>query len=1156
VAALLENVGDPETRSLRENFEPIQIIVPNRNLETYLTLEIARSTGIAVNLSFDFWERFLSRRHARTQPPTRLIRAENLHAAILHRLEDPADLPPTVRRYLDAPPDDRRSRDQQSFQLAGRLARLFEDYSLSRPELLREWRTPANARPRNSKSRPISGKGSRYESSTTLEGLDPDSETMDWQRQIWLDLFGPDGWREKQQREKNEAWIRFDEIMEATPPGNHPLHDSHETIHLFGFSYIAPLYQDLLVCLARHHTIHLYGFQPGPFLDDEFVETAEIYHPMLRSWGTPGREYMEGMSRRKEVSRQPLFVENNDGRPVGSTADFSIQACPSIRREVEVVANEIWSLIGATGGECPDWGRELKFNEIAVIIADSSNRDLYQTHLVAAFEENHGIPVNLIDTAPTSDSRMLEAVKSMLDLPGSKFGRLDILNLLVHPALMNRFPDSNPTQWMNWCDRTHILWGVDREDQSGSYLERDIFNWAQGIKRLILGSYMTSEAGGLIEPVLLAGVPYRPEYIEAGQETEVATFAFLVKELIAGARAILRHRGTLESWSHLLISWVSRYLSPRTPADDRLWGRILSVLTDLPGLDPSDQPLGYEHAASFVRLGLEGIAGDRGTYLTDGVVISSFLPMRPIPFEVAFIVGLGEGRFPATGKPDDLDLAKKQRKHGDVSESDRDRYLFLETLVATRQRAYLSYVSRNPYTGDPLEPSALLGDLMAWHRQQSIAHGEVADAEALETPVAGSHPLRRYHPVYFESSPGTGLPSFLDRARTEYETRRSRPDRTLDGKPDARRLAEHLRSLPLDRQAQLDLIELPKPEPGHQKNVIEVSLYAVRRFLECPLQGWASLKLGLTEVQNDAILRTEDEPFSLNSQQLSHLLSDMVEFLGKESQLPSRDAWLGELARLWGDLEITGDVPTGLFGRIAREQVIDRLDLWSPQIETLDPFRRGGLKRFEIGRAGEEVPREDILDYLELKIRSAENLVVNVRIHGRTGIISNDRTLGIRPTLGSSVSIRHHVGPLVDWHVLNALSTSAIEHADPEPPGGTHEGLVLRSGAQSLRPDQIRTYRQTSSIESRRWLGSIIRELLYESHAYFFPIDVVPKLLDSPGQDAAGLLNGIRASENHASRHGPIPDPESFPTPTADRIERILSERFSLFRETRREVSP
>src|SRR5690606_10142840 len=88
-------------------------------------------------------------------------------------------------------------------------------------------------------------------------------------------------------------------------------------------------------------------------------------------------------------------------RPEGPDADArrdgSVQvfACPSVRREVETVAAEIWHLIQTLDG--------LTFDQIAVLV-NGPDRDLYLPHVSAVFEEAHRIPFDVADLALSSAS--------------------------------------------------------------------------------------------------------------------------------------------------------------------------------------------------------------------------------------------------------------------------------------------------------------------------------------------------------------------------------------------------------------------------------------------------------------------------------------------------------------------------------------------------------------------------------------------------------------------------------------------------------------------------------------------------------------------------------------------------------------------------------
>src|SRR5439155_2089744 len=101
-----------------------------------------------------------------------------------------------------------------------------------------------------------------------------------------------------------------------------------------------------------------------------------------------------------------------------------------------------------------------------------------------------------------------------------------------------------------------------------------------------------------------------------------------------------------------------------------------------------------------------------GGWLGEGVAVSTLLPMRALPFRAVFVLGLGEGEFPAANRRDALDLRAAGRRPGDVTPAERDRYLFLETLLSARERLVLSYVGRDERTGEELRPSSVVQELL------------------------------------------------------------------------------------------------------------------------------------------------------------------------------------------------------------------------------------------------------------------------------------------------------------------------------------------------------------------------------------------------------------------------------------------------------------
>jgi exodeoxyribonuclease V gamma subunit len=152
----------------------------------------------------------------------------------------------------------------------------------------------------------------------------------------------------------------------------------------------------------------------------------------------------------------------------------------------------------------------LRFRDIAVLVADTVNRPLYQAHIRAVFEELHGIPYNMVDIPLAGECRGIEALLLLLALPMGEFTRPEVLKILTHPVVRERFAEADIDRWRDWCPALEIVRGADRLDHDGTYIDRELFHWEQGLKRLVLRVFMAGPESGDDRVYHLGNVEYLP----------------------------------------------------------------------------------------------------------------------------------------------------------------------------------------------------------------------------------------------------------------------------------------------------------------------------------------------------------------------------------------------------------------------------------------------------------------------------------------------------------------------------------------------------------------------------------------------------------------------------------------------------------------------
>ncbi len=1316
-----ERLLDKLAGSLRERklagadpLEPVELVVPNRNMETWVRLGLAQSTGIAANLNFRRVERFFGDIAAQASHNSlRLADLDTVEAAILavlidekmmlepnlapvhyylHSVEnaDPEKplpsgmekvLPGTMgeqnpgllnRSVFDAYllPDGKAIRQ---VQLASRMAYLFQEYSLSRPEMIARWRDRGN---NPSMKTAESGAGlKRALPFSDPAAADPSAASVaNWQQALWQLVFGPHGVLDKNPPPGGGRWETLDLLALDNNLFKSLAANKLPPLYIFGVSYMARLFQVLFARLGEVLPLKIYTLNPcAEFWED--VETdrelfsrlegekekfsrrswkngnepesedpfslAETDNPGLRYWGRPGREHMKLLGeltdcdfhsafedpfltgktllqilQRDILLREPerIIKTCNDAHnkeiantltretvdPLPPDPSLQIIAAPSVRREVEWVADEIWRLMRDDKS-----GREkspLRFNDIAIIV-NSSQRDLYLPQIETAFSANHNLPCSISDLPGSASSGLIEAMSLLLKLPFGRFSRTELLSLLEHPALLGNFKEIAPGEQTRLADKLGIIFGADKGDHVNTYIDEDVFNWDQGIKRLALGAFMTGAKSGDNRYFAAASSRLLPAETPETELKGAAWFGLLIRSLIADSRYVRTEQLTLSDWADFYARQLDTYLcSPENPARrERL--RLLSALSRLDRMDLG-KPVSGRAAAELALRSLESLEGARGQYLAEGVVVSSFLPMRAIPFRNVFILGLGEGQFPAPGRRDALDLRSARRRSGDVDPSERDRYMFLETLLCSRDRLYISYVRRDEQTGDTLQPSAVVQELL--HMLKTGYLGEEGIKKITLKP-----PLRRYlePSVFTESindeakreaqvySIATTLQDRLekDEAKSIKPLQNNIPaniaiNDLLNQLPDREtrdKLARML-ALPAGISGSTDPKVFPLLERAPDKEHAaphNLTISSIRRFLECPMQGWASSVLGLSEDEEDLFDR-EEEDFELDKPLETGLLRSV--FL---------DALSGNINpfRLYRErserLRLEGRLPVGSLGQALERKHRSIFEEWAALLKLSLPDQNqepwdlstGQLfsKRFRLGRSADQSPAEIILDPLNVKLNLTDEpghvSTVSARVSGLTGNMLSEAPIFIilqpgkppQPNTDSARSriFRTMLRGLVDLYTL----ASAGEISN----GSAEISLLYASGRGEAAEFRL-SCRVPSMDDATAWITERAAELLGPAHDYLLPCEAiflehlkragereegvkkkgVKKIFFNPEKKAAGpngdalrsLVYSMAADERwfFSSTWGPVPDPRHYEPPPAQEASAIAEKRFGL----------
>jgi exodeoxyribonuclease V gamma subunit len=1189
-------------------FEPVPLVIPNPQVETYVKLGVARANGIAAHLETRYLRGHLASVVRASAPDVVLVDRDVLAGELLALFHDerrlgPEDLAP-VRAYLAAGGDPPDALDLRRAQLAAELATLFDEYAFARPELLRAWRA---------------GK--------TLEGAgapDDDKKAAErWERAVWLALHGRGGAFEARGRAEGKRYLDLPgffagEDARALPP--------QPPTYVFGISYVARLYRNILAALGRAGDVLIYTLNPcrefWEDLDDararraRAAERAKFPHrrareqlsllpegersaawprgargdrrgraeargglvegavpsasgseadqidsPALVLWAGPGRENIKLLNELADCDFSPCFADPLAGgeRPRVLTQlqsdildraparegaarleldddSVTVLPCPSPRRELEAIAAEIWRLLRDPAR--PD----LRFTDVAIVVPPAA-ADTYLPLAAAVLREASDLPHTIIDGAPAHGSRVLEAVELLLALPLGPLGRQDLLRLVMHPAVAARFPDADPRDWLALAEELDILHGANRDAHAGTYVEDDRFNWDQGLRRLALGAFLAGRRSGEEQAFEQAGGRYLPEELAPELQASAQGFGLLARAFIGFATRAQGATQTIAAWTSELRREIATAIVVEPGDDEAALARVFGELQRLEAAAPAGLRVRYRVAHELVREALAALPARGGRYLTEGVSVSTFLPMRAVPFKVVFMAGMSEGRFPAPERARELDLRGRQhRVPGDVSVREQDQYMFLETLLCTRERLSISYVDRDEVSGERCGPASTVLELLELLEDGYLRGG---DAAVITRPVP---PLLRHE----DDAACDVIPA------AARERRAARLGGAMQAAAGGRVLPEwpELRAAlaPEALAAVGPALAWAAPRPAEpapaRRAVRTLSIRQLLRFLQCPLQGSALALLPVgdsdAEAEAEAAFR-EHEDFDLAWPQA---LAPLRAALAAAGDDPDEAALGRAYDAATAAAAMDGTLPHGLFGAATRAQHLDCLRAWRARLEELGGLE-GAPAAVYVGHAPQRLTGVVIRPAPRLATGvplGAGDARLAVDLHGETNLLA---TLGGAPAVlltSSSATPANGNGRDRLTAFIDQLALAATDPAGAP----RRRAVVLRPGQE--RPETF-WVGALGHGEARDYLGQLATDLLGAVHPYFLPCEAVLgwRKKKEPRPQLTAYIHTLRDSDwktPFTSNWGPIPRASTYPLPPEDEALRIVEARFGLYFRT------
>ncbi len=687
----------------------LTILTPNFNLDKWISLTLAKQNQIAINLQFMPIEKFLQQQT--DDPQTPIWTLEKLQLALIFELEqileleqvqssDPSVFQPLQNYFSSVPniPELQSAKASRVTTLALHLAKVFQGYSIFRDtDILQKWE-----------------KGESFLTDLKESASRFQQDTEQWQSKLWEGLL-----------QHGISLPRHLSQSQYNKPEGH--------VFVFGFSYLPPFqYQALKKLADTGCQIQFYALSPcqefwqdlptGRKVPQFSVNQQEesLLNSFLQYWGRPAQEHLNQLLKQTDYDFTDCFQSEESKKTFLSHIQkqlFHLQEKPyqgdlehdqslnfwaasSIQHEAEAVVGEICHRLATD--------QTLRIDQIAIITPNLAD---YQRTLEDTFAKigKEALTYNLIDAVSEQACQLVKGVLLLLDLANSPKTRKTVWRLVSHSHFMARFQISQTLlkQWEGWLINAGIF-----DDSADDNIAP--FGWEHAFRRMELGACFEEFSAN--QDFVIGDNNYPPLAMMDSHVPEVLQMVSILRELFEKL-ATLQQRKKITDWADFFAKLVERFLAPLNPPNQYEENMFLLVVQKLRSLeDLEDIGQGREldgvYALQMARLRIQKITTEKGYYLAGGVSISSFQPMRPIPFRIIFMMGLSEDAYPRQQEVNQLDLASLLPPQScDFTNREKDSYAFLETLTCARDAVYASYVNQNN-KGEEALPSPLLQSMV------------------------------------------------------------------------------------------------------------------------------------------------------------------------------------------------------------------------------------------------------------------------------------------------------------------------------------------------------------------------------------------------------------------------------------------------------------
>ncbi|MFB5946977.1 exodeoxyribonuclease V subunit gamma [Albibacterium profundi] len=712
-------------------FHPHYVVTQTDGMNNWLKVEIAARLGITANIQFLKPNDLITNiYYILGGPHDQVLSTHNLQW-VIYEVLDESHFKNKFRHiseyYINS--------DVKRIAMAEKVADLFDQYQIYRPEMIEDWN----------------------------EIGDIGERETNWQRYLWRSCLEKVGDKMPDKTRIGKFILTaLDDLQ-----NRERIKERIPLISFFGISIITSYHLQIFHALAQHIDVSFNLINPAPDiywfedrsakyiakwrikdrLQPQLYEAPLEGNPLLTNWGKVIQDTFS-LFLEDDILFNHYLDNGLEPQPVkllgklqndiyhNSTQDhrnkleindlldesISINSCYTPIREVEVLYNYLTHLVDTNPNQYSP-------RDIVVMVTDI---DLYGPYIKAIFNSApYQFPFTIADERLDRGNSLFGAINAFLELDVNALHAEDVLQLLDWDYIKNRFQLRDINLIRRAVDLANIRLGIKGD------LENDTVHvsWLNGLNRIMYGICMYSE-----DEYCLNGNCFFPVDLAEGESAEeLIRFTHFVNVLIDSLTQ-QRKKRNLTDWGDYIINIVNNLMYLPEEDESQDYQVLLQYVErlNLVALD-THETISY---TVFKHNLINVISGESRSdnFASGGITFCSLIPMRSIPFKVVALLGMNAGQFPRNEVKNGFNLIQQKPKKGDRDIKGNDKHLFLETILSAQEHLFISFIGRNVKDNTVLPPSILVDELIDYITSGVLDENE----EAVRNALIINHPLHNF----------------------------------------------------------------------------------------------------------------------------------------------------------------------------------------------------------------------------------------------------------------------------------------------------------------------------------------------------------------------------------------------------------------------------